>query len=126
MPITVEQKCNRCRRDVKHVVSDIAQAQKLEVLREKRELHAKRIEEFLKSVPADEMPDLVVIRRAAGAESGYQVLSLPTLCDFKEEGKRSCSVRVSELVTALDQLEERKKPVRKAAAPIPLTNEAKK
>lgn len=109
MAITVEQKCTRCRRDVKHVMSDIQEAGALENLRVKREENAQRIEDFIKNLNPDELPSLVVVQRIDGATSGYNMLAMPTLCDFQGEGKRSCTARITELFGSMKQLEVRKK-----------------
>jgi len=124
MAITVEQKCDRCRRMTKHAVENIQDAADLENLRQKREENAAKLEAFIKQMVPEELPALLVLRRVDGATPGVQLLTAATLCNFKEEGKRSCSARVAELAEAMGQLEERKKSVRKAKAseptPIPL------
>ena len=113
MAIIVEEKCSRCRRNIKHAVEGVQQAVEVDALRVKREENAKLIEDFVRNMKPEELPALMVVQRLP---DGYKVLSLPTLCDVKEEGKRSCTGRITELAEAMDELGERKKPVRKAKA----------
>lgn len=128
MAITMEEKCDRCSRLVKHEVKDVADAASLELARTKREANAAALEAFIAKMDPNEVPDMVVLLGKRGA--GHNLVTMATLCDFKEEGKRSCAARIAELAEAMDKLEERKKsgPRKKkdVAAPIPLTEEAKK
>lgn len=111
----VMAQCTRCNHENLVDVPTAVEAEKLEN-GIKRKLEAKKkILEFLKSIPAEDMPDYVV---ALGGE----VVVHSSVCDG-ENKKRSCKKRLRELFDQADELSPRapRKPKEK---PIPLTNEA--
>jgi hypothetical protein len=106
VPIKLEQKCSRCRRDDSIQVACIPDAMKVEETQKAREAKAQEIQAYLEAVPADLMPDVIAYVKGAG-------IVHTNICD-PADAKRSCLKRVSDLVTAMGELDERKPRAKKA------------
>jgi len=100
--------CSRCNRSENRSVKDpaeilaIAQNQQA-----KNEVRAK-IREFFESLPREHLPAHVTVHG-----QGSAIVIHDELCTG-ENAKRSCAKRVGDLTDAINELEERKAPARKA------------
>ena len=111
MPVKLERKCSRCRRDDSVTVESAAEAVAAEELMKKRTEKAKEIEAYLAAVPPELKPDVLV------AVKGMVKVHV-NVCD-QRDAKRSCLKRATDLATELDQYDERAPRVKKAAEASP-------
>jgi len=102
--IKLERRCNRCRREDPQVLTSAMEVVEAEEHGRKREETARKIEEYLATIPRELMPDLIVFVKGEGAVHRH-------LCS-PADAKRSCLQRVLDLAGAMKELEERK-PARK-------------
>lgn len=109
MPIKMTLACSRCRREDTIDLQKLEEATALEKLQERKAATLQKLKEFVASLPADELPDFFAI-------SGERVLAHSYLCDPQDEGKRSCSERVSDLLADISELQVRKPRGKKAAS----------
>jgi hypothetical protein len=100
MAITIDKSCTRCRRTERKPVTDIAAAQADEALEKKRAENLKKIHEFIKAIPANERPIIMLFQNDKAVAHTH-------LCDG-DGPKSSCVNRVAALVDDLDVLPERK------------------
>lgn len=108
MPIKMTLACSRCRREDTVDLQKLEEATALEKLQERKAATLEKLKAFVASLPKDELPDFFAI-------SGDQVVTHSYLCDPQDEKKRSCSKRVSDLVTDITELQERKPRTKKSA-----------
>lgn len=98
MAVQVSDICDRCGRATPvHMSNDeiVADTEK-----RKKVLEAcSKIQEFFDGLDPTHLPSLLVIHK--GDEGKISVKSIISLCDPKDEGKRSCKKRVAELVSDL-------------------------
>lgn len=111
MAVKIVKKCSRCRRDDSVEVASAAAAVESEALIAQREEKAKAVENYLRSIPPELMPDLIAYVKGEGVI--HTNLCNPT------DAKRSCLKRVGDLVAQMDELDERKPRAKKAKADAP-------
>ena len=114
MAIKIEQTCGRCGKSHFTAAADATAAQTLLEVDQKKEARAKEIIAFLKTIPAEELPDLFVAQKSGDEPN---VIIHTHLCDGSEG--RNCAPRVAEIVKSLDVLPERKPRTKKAKADAP-------
>lgn len=106
MPIKFTAKCTRCRREDELNVQGMEEATAIEANLAKRQESAKRLEEFVNTIPENERPDVFAI-------FGGKVVVHSYLCD-PGENQRSCSERVHALIEDVNTLPERKARAKKS------------
>jgi hypothetical protein len=107
MSIKMSLTCSRCRREDLVELNEFAEAKALEEKLKKKGEVLEKLQAFVKTLPADDLPDFFAVL-------GDKVLVHNYLCDPKDEKKRSCAKRVGELLAGIDQIEERKPRAKKA------------
>lgn len=108
MPIKFTAKCTRCRREDELNVQGVEEATAIEANLSKRQETAKKLEEFVKGIPENELPDVFAV-------FGGKVVVHSYLCD-PGENQRSCSERVKTLIDDVNALPERKPRAKKTDA----------
>ena len=100
MAIKMSMTCTRCRREDIHEVTDLAAATAFEALQKRKAATLEKLQAFVKTLPADELPDFFAVL-------GDKSLVHTYLCD-PEDAKRSCAKRVGDLLEGVAELDERK------------------
>lgn len=108
MAIKMTMSCTRCHREDHVELATLAEASALEELQKRKVVTLKKIQDFLATIKPDEMPDFLAIVGEKNILHNY-------LCDPKD-GKRSCTQRVDDLMTQVNELGERKPRTKKAKA----------
>ena len=107
MAINVSTKCTRCHREDSHEIESVAMATAFEELQKRKVATLAKLQEFMASLPQDELPDFM------GVLEG-KILVHSYLCDPAEgDGKRSCAKRVGELLDGAAELGPRKPKTKK-------------
>jgi len=100
MAIKMSMTCTRCHREDIHEIEDLATAQAFEALQKRKVATLAKLEAFIATLPADELPDFLAVL-------GDKKLVHTYLCD-PAEAKRSCAKRVGDLLEGVSELGERK------------------
>lgn len=113
MTIQMKLACTRCHRDDVIDLNELSEATALENLQKKKAEVLTKLQDFVKSLPQDALPDFFAVL-------GDKTMVHSYLCDPKDEGKRSCAKRVGELLDGVAELPKERAPRKKkgeAAAP---------
>lgn len=97
----MSMKCTRCHREDIIELETLAEATALEEHQKRKAAVLKKLQEFVASLPAEDLPDFFAVL-------GDKTLVHDYLCDPKDDGKRSCAARVSDLLASVNELGERK------------------
>lgn len=109
MAIQMSLDCSRCHRPDVIELKDFAEATALEGHQKKKAEVLKKLQEFVASLPQEDMPDFFAV-------FGDKTMVHSYLCDPKDDSKRSCAKRVGELLGGMQELGERKPRTKKAKA----------
>jgi hypothetical protein len=106
MTIKMSMTCTRCHKEDVHEITDLATATAFEALQKRKITTLAKLEAFVATLPKEELPDFYAVL-------GERTLVHQNLCDPADEAKRSCTKRVSELLTGVAELEPRKPKTKK-------------
>lgn len=106
MTIQMKLACTRCHRDDVVDLNELSEATALENLQKKKAEVLTKLQDFVKSLPQDALPDFFAVL-------GDKTMVHSYLCDPKDEGKRSCAKRVGELLSGIDELPKERAPRKK-------------
>ena len=106
MAIKMGLTCTRCHREDIIELDLLAEATALEEHQKRKATVLEKLTAFVASLPVEDLPDFFAIL-------GDKVLVHSYLCDPKDDGKRSCSKRVSDLLEGVTEREPRKPKAKK-------------
>jgi len=106
MTIKMGVTCARCHREETLDLATLAEATALEEHQKRKAATLKKLEDFLNTLAAEDLPDFFAVL-------GEKVLVHSYLCDPQDEDKRSCASRVGDLLADIAERPERKPRVKK-------------
>ena len=97
MAIKMSMKCTRCHREDVIELETLAEATALEEHQKRKSEVLKKLQAFVASLPAEDLPDFFAVL-------GDKTMVHDYLCDPKDDGKRSCAARVGDLLAGVNEL----------------------
>lgn len=108
MAIKMSMTCTRCHREDIHEIENLATATAFEELQKRKVATLAKLQAFIASLPADELPDFFAVLGDKSLVHSY-------LCD-PVDAKRSCAKRVGDLLEGVTELGPRKPKTKKEKA----------